>query len=327
MAVQVFSQFTGTTECPPPREDPCTKSYQSDQLAGLERVYSLRTARNFSSVNMSLGGGKFLTPCDTDARKAAIDNLRSAGIATVISSGNDGYTDATGSPGCISSAITVGSTTKSDTLSPTSNSASWVDLLAPGSDINSSVPGGVFAVKSGTSMAAPHVAGAWALLKQKTPAATVTDLETSLESTGLPVTDTRVAGGLTKPRIRIADAAGIKPDEPPKVVSTTPADMAKGVARGANITATFSEPMKESSVNTTTFKLQKKDGTTIAATVTYAPATKTATLDPNKKLKKSGTYVATVTSGAQDQAGTPLDQDPSVAGNQAKLWNFKVKKK
>jgi hypothetical protein len=179
-------------------------------------------------------------------------------------------------------------------------------------------------------MAAPHVAGAWALLKQKTPAATVTDLETSLESTGLPVTDKRVAGGLTKPRIRIADAAGIKPDEPPKVVSTTPADMAKGVARGANITATFSEPMKESSVNTTTFKLQKEagsTGTTITATVTYAPATKTATLDPNKKLKKSGTYVATVTSGAQDQAGTPLDQDPSVAGNQDKRWEFKVKKK
>jgi photosystem II stability/assembly factor-like uncharacterized protein len=113
---------------------------------------------------------------------------------------------------------------------------------------------------------------------------------------------------------------------PPKVVSTTPADKAKGVARGANITATFSEPMKESSVNTTTFKLQKKDGTTITATVTYAPATKTATLDPTKKLTKSGAYVATVTSGAQDQAGNALDQDPSLPGNQDKRWTFKVRR-
>jgi subtilisin len=330
MAVQVFSKFTGAAVCgAPPRPDPCARTYQSDQLAGLERVYSLRTSRNFSSVNMSLGGGKHTNPCDTDPRKAAIDNLRSAGIATVISSGNEGYTDATGAPGCISSAITVGSTTKSDTISSFSNSAEWVDLLAPGSDINSSVPGGGFALKSGTSMAAPHVAGAWALLKQKTPSATVTSLETSLESTGLPVTDNRVAGGLTKPRIRIADAAGIKPpppDEPPKVVSTTPADMAKGVARGANITATFSEPMKESSVNTTTFKLQKKAGPTIAATVTYDPATKKATLNPNNKLKKSGAYVATVTSGAQDQAGNSLDQDPSSPGNQDKRWTFKVRR-
>jgi subtilisin len=329
MAVQVFSRFTGTAECgPPPREDPCTKSYVSDQLAGLERVYSLRTTRNFSSVNMSIGGADFRNVCDMDSRKAAIDNLRSAGIATVIASGNDGFTSATNAPGCISSAITVGSTTKSDTLSDFSNSAEWVDLLAPGSDINSSVPGGGFALKSGTSMATPHVAGAWALLKQKTPSATVTDLETSLENTGLPVTDKRVpAGGYTKPRIRIADAAGLKPDDHPKVVSTTPADMAKGVARGANITATFSELMKESSVNTTTFKLQKENaGTTIAATVTYDPATKTATLDPNKKLKKSGAYVATVTSGAQDQAGNSLDQDPSLPGNQDKRWTFKVRR-
>jgi Bacterial Ig-like domain len=87
--------------------------------------------------------------------------------------------------------------------------------------------------------------------------------------------------------------------------------------------------MKESSVNTTTFKLQKEagsTGTTITATVTYAPATKTATLDPTKKLKKSGAYVATVTSGAQDQAGNALDQDPSLPGNQDKRWTFKVRR-
>ncbi len=56
MAVQVFSRFTGST-CGG-GEDPCTLSHASDQIAGLERVYNLRSTRNFSSVNMSLGGGQ-----------------------------------------------------------------------------------------------------------------------------------------------------------------------------------------------------------------------------------------------------------------------------
>ena len=171
MSVQVFSRFTGTN-CGG-GEDPCALSYASDMVAGLERVYALRSTRNFSSVNMSIGGSRFFSNCDTDSRKAIIDNLRSAGIATVVASGNSGFTASMSSPGCISSAVSVGSTTKSDTLSSFSNSASFLHLLAPGSSINSSVPGGGFALMSGTSMATPHVAGAWALLKQKTPSASV----------------------------------------------------------------------------------------------------------------------------------------------------------
>jgi subtilisin len=139
MSVQVFSRFTGTN-CAG-GEDPCALSYTSDQIAGLERVYALRSTHNFSSVNMSLGGGRFFSNCDTQPHKAIIDNLRSAGIATVIASGNNGFTDSMGSPGCISSAVSVGSTTKFDTLSSFSNSASFLSLLAPGSSINSSVPG------------------------------------------------------------------------------------------------------------------------------------------------------------------------------------------
>jgi hypothetical protein len=213
MAVQVFSRFTGAN-CVGAGEDPCALAYFSDTIAGLERVYALRSTHNFSSVNMSLGGGRFFSNCDTDAHKPIIDNLRSVGIVTVIASGNNGFTDSMGSPGCISSAVSVGSPTKSDTLSSFSNSASFLHLLAPGSSINSSVPGGGFAVFDGTSMATPHVAGAWALLKQKTPTASVSSLLSSLQSTGTPVTDTRVAGGFTKPRINIADAAGI-PDQRP----------------------------------------------------------------------------------------------------------------
>jgi subtilisin len=205
MAVQVFSRFTGS-ECTGDSEDPCTKTFVSDQIAGLERVFALRNHYTFAAVTMSLGSGKFTAPCDSQeaARKAAMDNLRSVGIATVAAAGNEAFTNALSTPACISAAVSVGSTTKSDGVSIFSNSASFLSLLAPGSSITSSVPGGGFAVFSGTSMATPHVAGAWAILKQKRPSATVDEVLAALKGTGVPITDPR--NNVTTPRIRV-DAA------------------------------------------------------------------------------------------------------------------------
>ena len=90
-------------------------------------------------------------------------------------------------------------------MSGTSNSASMVELLAPGSSINSSVPGGGFGLKSGTSMAAPHVAGAWAVLRQVAPTASVSTLLGHLQATGKPITD--ADNGIAKPRIRLLSAS------------------------------------------------------------------------------------------------------------------------
>ena len=200
IAIQVFSEFdcSGT---------PCVLSYVSDQMLGLERVYNLRNDFSIASVNMSLGGGSYASACDSDPRKAAIDNLRSEGIATVIASGNDGYTSSISAPACISSAISVGATTShspADVVAGYSNSAPILDLLAPGSSINSSVPGGGYSSWNGTSMATPHVAGSWAVLKSQIPDAGVDDLFYALESTGVPITDTR--NSLVKPRIDVHSA-------------------------------------------------------------------------------------------------------------------------
>jgi subtilisin len=209
MAVQVFSRFTGAS-CAGAGADPCALSYSSDTLMGLERVFTLRNTYSFASVNMSLGGGTFPSNCDGDSRKVAIDNLRSVGIATVISSGNDFSSSGLSAPACISTAVSVGSTgdgsggTVADAVSSFSNSASFLSLLAPGSMITSSVPGDLFATLQGTSMAAPHVAGAWAVLKQAKPSATVPEVLTALQTTGVPVTDPR--NGLTKSRIRVSEA-------------------------------------------------------------------------------------------------------------------------
>ncbi|HKR13946.1 MAG TPA: S8 family serine peptidase, partial [Pyrinomonadaceae bacterium] len=192
-------------------------AFDSNMISGLERVQQLSTSFNIAAVNMSIGGGQNFANCDgtSPAMKTAIDNLRSIRIATVISSGNgdangNGFPNALSFPACISTAISVGSTddgsfgTTVNAVSNFSNSASFLHLLAPGRWINSSVPGASFQDFSGTSMAAPHVAGAWAVLRTKAPSATVDQVLQALTSTGLPVTDPK--NGLTKPRIRV-DAA------------------------------------------------------------------------------------------------------------------------
>jgi hypothetical protein len=123
---------------------------------------------------------------------------------------------------------------------------------------------------------------------------------------------------------------------PPKVMSTSPANGAKRIAPGVNVTATFTEAMDAiaddgdaSTINGTTFKLVRlnADGTTtrVTAAVRYDAATKKATLNPSSNLSSRRTYKATVTSGAQDLAGNALDQNPNIEGNQSKNWKFKVR--
>ena len=206
IAIQAFTGFPANS--PTCGASACVVSFASDQILALERVLALRDTYHIAAVNMSLGGSvKFTDAASCDAanpsRKAAIDHLRSAGIATVISSGNESYVDGLAAPGCISSAIGVGSTTKADALSSFSNAASFLSLLAPGSSIVSSVPGGGFASLSGTSMAAPHVTGAWAVLKGRKPGASVAEILTALSATGLPIADGRSGASTVSRRIRV----------------------------------------------------------------------------------------------------------------------------
>ena len=133
IAIQVFSRFDDPAQCG--GSAPCVMSYTSDQILGLERVYALRNTYNIASANMSLSGGSSTAPCNTASQKPIIDSLRTAGIATVIASGNSGQTSSIGSPACIESAVSVGSTTDADAVSSFTNSAYFLSLLAPGSSI------------------------------------------------------------------------------------------------------------------------------------------------------------------------------------------------
>jgi subtilisin family serine protease len=189
IAINVFSNVGGS----PVRAGSAT----SDQIAGLDRVFQLRNSFDIAAVNMSLGGGAFSTFCDGSqaATKAAIDNLRSVGIPTVIATGNDGLTSQISAPACISSAVSVGSTTDADQISNFSNQSFQVNLVAPGSSINSSVPLTLspltygYSIFNGTSMATPHVAGAFAILDEKAPKDTVGRQLSILQERGTLVTD------------------------------------------------------------------------------------------------------------------------------------------
>ncbi|MEO0565322.1 MAG: S8 family serine peptidase, partial [Chloroflexota bacterium] len=210
ISVNVFSLFGSSSGfCRSGTPSSCVLSYTTDQIQGLNRVYALRNTYNIDAINMSLGGGQYFSACDSDTRTSIITTLRNAGIATVIAAGNDGFNTSVGAPGCISNAITVASSLDtSDSRSFFSNWGSLIDVVAPGSNIQSSVYGGSSSATStysnynGTSMATPHVAGAFAALRQLYPTATVTQIETALESTGVNIS----SAGTTKPRIDM-DAA------------------------------------------------------------------------------------------------------------------------
>jgi|GEM_PF-3309146 len=207
IAIQIYSRFDAEADCGVGYA-PCVMSWSSDELKGLERVYELRNSYSIASVNMSLGGGTYTGYCDKEspAMKSAIDNLRAAGIATVIASGND-YSCAISFPACISSAISVGATDYSDTVELYSNGAPFLSLLAPGSSITSSIPladRGGYESWSGTSMATPHVAGAWALMKQAFPYATVDNILDAFTATGLSVYDQYCS--VTKQRVNVYEA-------------------------------------------------------------------------------------------------------------------------
>jgi subtilisin len=242
ISIQVFSDCGGS---------PC--AWSSDIIAGLSQVNTLSATMSIASANMSLGAGLYTVDCDAThlAMKAIIDTLRAIDIATVVASGNASSDTGVSSPSCISSAITVGSTEKTDVVSGFSNSSSLVELLAPGGHIESSIPDSTVpkedaGPKTGTSMAAPHVAGAWAIMKRIGPGADVPTVLSALQSTGKPITDPD--NNVVTPRIRVLSAGTRLVGTGLRVGISTTATGADMVSGGVGLRGTYAGSITQSGI-------------------------------------------------------------------------------
>jgi PKD repeat protein len=101
---------------------------------------------------------------------------------------------------------------------------------------------------------------------------------------------------------------------PPTVTAVVPADGTTGVLTTADVTVTFSEPMDAATINATGVQLRTAAGATVAATVTYDAANRTATLNPTAALAAGATYRVVVTGGTgadavKDSSGKPMAAD------------------
>ena len=158
-------------------------SSDSDIINGLDFVLSDHAAHPGPAVaNLSLGGS--LSP----SLDTAVGNVIAAGITVVVAAGNDNVDACSQSPADVTAAITVAASNISDHAATFTNHGSCVDIFAPGVSILSawigtSTPATAANVVSGTSMAAPHVAGVVARLLELTPAATPAEIWTALDTT------------------------------------------------------------------------------------------------------------------------------------------------
>lgn len=142
--------------------------YTSNIILGMEYVIELKNSGyNIYVMNMSLGGESAIGSYYQTAYEDSIENAYNNGIITVVSSGNDGANVENYSPANVEKAITVGAVGKSSNgyYRPYwSNYGKFVDIVAPGCDIESAYIGGGTTTLSGTSMACPYVSGAICLL-------------------------------------------------------------------------------------------------------------------------------------------------------------------
>lgn len=204
----------------------------SDIIAGIDWV----TANHVKPavVNMSIGA-----PFVETAIESAIQGAIDAGVTFVAAAGNYGRDACGTTPGFVESAILVGNSTQDDARSSTSNYGPCVNLFAPGSGVNAAyhTSDTAYRLMSGTSMAAPKVAGAAALWLQRRPGSTHADVATALARAATPnvlgdVGDgspnlllyTRPLGDMTMPQVALSAPANGATVSGPVTIAATASD-------------------------------------------------------------------------------------------------------
>lgn len=154
---------------------------RDDLLRGLEWLSAnLQTP---AVINMSFGGESTGSVIEGDLRSAIVSMIQTKRVSVVVAAGNDAVDACTQFPANIPEAVTVGATNRYDALAEFSNWGSCVDILAPGEDVLVADAFNFSTSKtgSGTSYAAPYVAGVVALYLSRNPTLTPSQIATSLQ--------------------------------------------------------------------------------------------------------------------------------------------------
>jgi len=215
-------------------------------IQGINWVAANAPAR--SVVNLSLGGGY------STASNTAVAGLVARGLAVIVAAGNDGAYACNYSPASEPSVLTVGATDSDDWEADFSNYGSCLDLYAPGVDIlSTNYLGGSGLLKDGTSMAAPHVAGAAAIYWELHP-----------EASGAGVQDAVISQATTG-EIYFPYGPGGSPDRllnvqwPPTTVPGAPGGVTASAQNG-QATVTWTPPSSDGGTPITNYTVVTSTG-------------------------------------------------------------------
>ena len=231
-------------------------------------------------VNMSLGSGA--DQAKDDATQAMIN----AGVITVIAAGNNNGNACLNSPGRVPAAITVGATMSNDRrpdasnwgLGQGSNFGACLDIFAPGDNITSAaITGGTATstANSGTSMAAPAVAGAAALYLTVHPLATQAEVAQAIIDGASPNKVTNAGAGSPNKLLYSLLGGGNPPDNTPPVANFS--------SSANGLTVSFTDSSTDS------------DGSIASRSWNFGDGTSSTATSPSKTYAAAGTYTVTLT--------------------------------
>ncbi|WP_425484313.1 S8 family serine peptidase [Halobacillus locisalis] len=159
----------------------------SGSYSGIAQGIEWAISNNMDIINMSLGGSR-----GSATLEQAVNNADNQGVLVVAAAGNEGSKgkkNTIGYPAKYAAAMAVGAVDSANNRASFSSVGDELEVMAPGVDILSSVPGNAYDRYNGTSMASPHVAGAAALILADNPGLTNDDIRQKLNNTAISLGD------------------------------------------------------------------------------------------------------------------------------------------